>query len=110
MIRDLEVVRASPAAGPSLWALAAYHLGYCRLNTLELDAAAKAFEQALKSDAPEGVAAAARLADLHAQSPDSARHAAAVDLLASAVKDVPAGKEFKNPLISAPTRSAGRSK
>ena len=100
-IRDLEVVRASPNAGPSLKALAAYHLGYCRLNTLELDAAAKAFQEAVKSDAPEGVAAAARLAELHVQSPDPARHAAAVELLASTVKDVKPGTEFKNPLIRA---------
>lgn len=100
-IRDLEVVRASPNAGPPLKALAAYHLGYCRLNTLELDAAAKAFQEAVKSDAPEGVAAAARLAELHVQSPDPARHAAAVELLASTVKDVKPGKEFKNPLIRA---------
>jgi tetratricopeptide (TPR) repeat protein len=100
-VRDLETVRANPAAGPPLKALAAYHLGYCKLNTLELDAAAKAFEEALKAEAPEGIAAAARLADLHAQSPDPARHAAAVDLLASVVKEVPAGKEFKNPLIRA---------
>jgi tetratricopeptide (TPR) repeat protein len=100
-IRDLETVRASPTAGPSLQAMAAYHLGYCRLNTLELDAAAKAFEQSLKAEPPEGVAAAARLAELYVQSPDAAKHAAAVALLAAVIKDMPEGKEFRNPLIRA---------
>jgi tetratricopeptide (TPR) repeat protein len=99
-IRDLETVRASPTAGPSLQAMAAYHLGYCRLNTLELDAAAKAFEQAVKAEPPESIAAAARLAELHVQSPDPLRHASAVDLLAAVVKDVPTGK-FRNPLVRA---------
>ena len=45
-IRDLDAVRAMPTVGPALKATAAYHLGFCRLNTLELDAAAKAFEEA----------------------------------------------------------------
>ena len=100
-IRDLETVRASTTAGPSLKAMAAYHLGFCRLNTLELDAAAKAFEQAVKAEAPEGIAASARLAELYVQSPEPAKHVAAVDLLAGVVKDMPEGKEFKNPLIRA---------
>jgi len=100
-IRDLETMRASPAAGPALKATAAYHLGYCRLNTLELDAAAQAFEQAVKAEPPECIAAAARLAELYVQSPEPAKHVAAVGLLAGVMKDVPVGKEFKNPLIRA---------
>jgi tetratricopeptide (TPR) repeat protein len=97
--RDLEAVRANPTATALLKATAAYHLGVCKLNTHEWDAAAKGFEQALKAEPPEGIAAAVRLADLMLRSSDPARHIAAVELLTSAVKGVAENKEFRNPLI-----------
>jgi tetratricopeptide (TPR) repeat protein len=97
--RDLEAVRANPAVPPALKATAAYHLGICKLNTHEHDAAARAFEEALKAEPPEGIAAAVRLAELYLRADGAAKHTAAVDLLAAAVKGVTDPKDFRNPLV-----------
>ena len=97
--RDLDAVRANPATGPSLKATAAYHLGMCKLSTREWDAAAKGFEEALRAEPPENIAAAVRLADLTLRAVDPGKHGAAADLLANAVKGVTEAKEFRNPFV-----------
>jgi tetratricopeptide (TPR) repeat protein len=97
--RDLEAVRAHPTAEATLKATAAYHLGVCKMNTHEWDAAAKGFEQALKAEPPENIAAAVRLADLTLRAAEPVRRVAAADLLANAVRGVSEAKELRNPLI-----------
>lgn len=98
--RDLEAARAHPGAGAALKATAAYHLGFCKLNTREREPAIRAFKEALAAGPPENVAAAVRLADLYLGGTDPAEHAAAVDLLTSAVKST-TDEKFRNPLIRA---------
>ncbi len=100
-VRDLEAVRAIPGVPPALKLTAAYHLGFSKLNTLEPAAAMKLFEEAVKAEPPEGIAAAVRLAELYLKTPDQAKHAAAVDLLAAAVRGVTEPKDFRNPHIRA---------
>jgi len=99
---DLETVRAIPGVSPALRLTAAYHLGFCKLNIHEADSvatAAKLFEEAMQAEPPEGQAAAVRLADLYLKSTDPAKRVAAVDLLASAVKNVSATNPFPQTLV-----------
>jgi hypothetical protein len=101
--RDLESVRALPGIPAALKLSVAYHLGYCKLKTDDEVTAARLFEEAVKGEGPEAVAAAVRLAALYLKVADPARHAAAATLLVSAVKDVADAKEFnKNPFFRVP--------
>lgn len=95
-VREWEALRSMPGLSPALAASSAYHLGMCRLNTREPEAAAKRFEEALKGDGPEATAAAARLAELYLRGSDPAKRVAAVDLLLRAAKGAAAIKDPRN--------------
>jgi tetratricopeptide (TPR) repeat protein len=99
--KQWEQVRAATGLPAGLKTMAAYQLGVCRLNSRTPDpaAAAKLFEDAAKSDGPDGPAAAVRLAGLYLQSPDPDRHKAAVPLLAGAVKGLSSPSAYANPLV-----------
>jgi hypothetical protein len=97
--RDLEAARALPGTTPALRLAAAYHLGVCKVNTREPDAAAKLFEEAVKGDGPEAQAAAVQLAELYLKTTGDQqrpKHAAAVDLLARALAGVTDGKQLRS--------------
>jgi TolA-binding protein len=97
-VKELEKVRAVPGVPPALSRSAAYQLGVCKRQR-EPDAAARMFEEAAKGDGPEARAAAIQLADLHLHSPDPARHRAAVELLAGALKGVQGPAEYDASLV-----------
>jgi TolA-binding protein len=93
--RDWEYVRNAADVPPELRAGSAYQLGLCKLNTREVEAAVKLFEEAAQTDGPEAAGAALRLAELKLRSDDRAQHLAAVDYLAQAVKGVTEAKELR---------------
>lgn len=95
-VRDWEAVRSSPAAEPRLRASAAYHLGVCKLNMREPEAAVTLFEEARRSGGPEAAAAALRLAELYLRSEDPNRHTAAADLLAEALTGIADAQDLRN--------------
>jgi hypothetical protein len=98
--REWETMRALPGVSQQLRASSAYHLGYCRLNTKELESAAKLFEEATKGgDTNEARAASARLAELHLKGNDAAKRAAVPDLLAASIEGVAVRKDYANPLL-----------
>lgn len=101
--RDWEAVRAMPNVPAALRASAAYQLGVCKVNANARDTepAAKLFEEAMKGEGTEAVAAAVRLADLCVRGEDKARRTRAPDLLSRAVKGVAPG-EYKNGYMKLP--------
>ena len=109
--RELEAMRALPNVAPALRLVGAYHLGVCKLNTREPEAAAKFFEEAVKGDGPEAQAAAVELAELYLNatgekgSPQRAKHVAAVELLATALKGVTESSNSAVTPTSAPRTS-----
>lgn len=98
--RQWESVRATAGLPPHLRSMSAYYLGVCRQTTRDTAAAAKLFEEAAKSEGPEGNAAAVRLADLRFRSDDPARRKDGVGLLLGVVKGVTIPGGFANPLTS----------
>ena len=92
--KEWETLRSAPGVPSSFRTTAAFQLGLCKLKTRDEDAAVLLFQEAAgqlfksgaKSESEEASAAAIYLAGLHLNSPDPARHAAAVDLLVNAVK------------------------
>ena len=86
--KEWEVLRGAPGVAPSLRLTAAYQLALCKLKSHDTEPAARLFEEATRGDGPEAAAAAVKLADIHLHTPDPARHKAAVELLATAVKGV----------------------
>ena len=84
--RDLEAARALPGVTPQVRAVTAYHLGVCKANSREPEAAARLFEEAAKGDTLEARAAAVRLADLYLKGGDPAKRLAAPELLARALR------------------------
>ena len=71
----------------------------CKLNTREWDAAANGFQEALRAEPPENIAAAIRLADLTLRAAGSGEDARRPICFANAVKGITDAKEFRNPLI-----------
>lgn len=98
-VKEWELLRAAPGVHPSLRLVAVYQLGVCKLKVQERDAAARLFEEAAKGEGPEAPAAAIHLADLHLRTADAARHKAAVDLLAGAVRGVNKPADYDPALV-----------
>ncbi|VTU02023.1 hypothetical protein : [Gemmataceae bacterium] len=97
--RDWEAVRSAPGASPETRATTAYYLGLCRLNTKDLAAATKLFEESAKGSNDEARSASIRLAELLLKGTDAAKRAAVPDLLAAALKGVAARKDYTNSLV-----------
>ncbi len=97
--KEWEVLRNAPGVHPTLRLSAAYQLAICKLKVRETEQAAALFAEAAKGDGPEAPAAAVQLADIHLRSPDPARHKAAADLLAGAVRGVKTPAEYDPALV-----------
>jgi hypothetical protein len=97
--KELDVLRGTPGVSPAERLTAAYQLGVCKLRDRKWDEAARMFEEAAKGEGHEAQAAAIQLADLYLRGTDQARHKAAVDLLAAALKGVSAPSRYELPLI-----------
>lgn len=98
--KEWELLRAAPGVPSPIRLMAAYQLAACKLKLRENDAAARLLEEATKGDGPEATAAAVLLADVHLRTADAARHKAAADLLAGAVKGVHKPAEYDSSLVS----------
>lgn len=99
--KELDALRSTPGLPAAYRAGSAYDLGMCKLRLRESDAAVRLFEEAVKGTGDEAIAAAVQLAELHLRSPDPARHKAAVDLLADAVKGVKSAADFRSEFVQA---------
>ncbi|MFO0805909.1 MAG: hypothetical protein U0791_22625 [Gemmataceae bacterium] len=100
--RDWEILLAQPSLPAGLKPSATFHLGMCLLNAKSPDpaAAARRFEEAAKSDGPEGAAAAIRLAEIRLKSDDAATRREAAPLLAFAVKNIAKPADYpSSPLV-----------
>lgn len=100
--REWEVVLAIPTLPPALKPSATYHLGLCLLSNKPPDpvGAARRFEEASKSEGPEGFAASVKLAELRLKSDDAARRKEAAFYLNSAAKGIAAPGEYpRNALL-----------
>lgn len=97
--RDWEAVRAAPGVSAEARGAAAYHLGVCRLNTKDLPAAAKLFDEATKGTGDESRAASVRLAEMLLKGTDAGKRAAVPDLLGAALKGVATRKDYANALV-----------
>lgn len=89
-----EQLRNAPGVPAALQTQCAYHLGVCRQNQKQPDAAMKLFEEAAKSDGPESFAAVVKLADLTFRGPDAAARGAAATRLVNALKEPPTIAEY----------------
>ena len=87
-VKEWEVLRSAAGVPPTLRLTAMYQLGICKLKLRNVEDARRLFEEAAKGEGLEAIAATIQLADLYLRSSDVARHKAAPDLLAAAVKDV----------------------
>lgn len=94
-----KVVRAGAALPPGLKAVSAYYLGECKLTLREPAQAVVLFEEAAAHPGQEGAAAAVRLAEQYARTPEPAGHERAAVLLASAVKGVKTPADYGNTLV-----------
>jgi tetratricopeptide (TPR) repeat protein len=99
--KEWEAVRSAHGAAPTLKSLAAYYLGQCLTMTDPPDRAAamKLFEEASKSDAAEGPAAAVRLAELLLQTDDPEKHTEAAAVLSAAAKRLAGPNGYANQLL-----------
>jgi TolA-binding protein len=97
--KEWELLRGAPNIPAGMRLTATYQLGGCKLKAGEAEVAARLFEEAAKGEGPEAAAAAVRLAELHLRAPDPARHRAAADLLAAAVKGVRTPADFDTALV-----------
>jgi tetratricopeptide (TPR) repeat protein len=92
--KEWELLRGAPGVHPLLRQTAAFQLALCKLKLRDDEPAARLFEEAARGDGPEAQAAAILLADLHLHKPDPARHRAAADLLAGAVKGLRSSADY----------------
>lgn len=100
-IREWETLRATPGVPSSLMLSSAFYLGMCKLNTREPESAIQRFEEAIKGEGPESLAAAVRLAELYLRGKEPAKHRAAVDLLVRAAKGLAESKDPRNQVVKA---------
>lgn len=98
--KELELLRGAPGVPGALRTAAAYYLGLCRQKLKEPGAAQQLYEEAARAPGAEATAAALRLAGLHAGSADPARHRAAADLLAAALRDVREPAKYDATLVA----------
>ena len=99
--RDWEALRAMANVPQSLRAGSAYHLAVCKANSpnRDMEAAVKLYEEAIKGDGAEAIAASVRLAEHYLKNGDATKKAATPDLLATATKGIKEPKQFRNPFI-----------
>ncbi len=99
--QEWSAVRNAKGVSPELKSMAAYYLGQCytRIEPADRVAAYTMFEEAARSEGPEGGAAAVRRAELLLALDDAAKHAEAGQILVAAAARLCGPAGYANPLL-----------